>query len=443
MSSTALTRRELLLAAASTPLFAQRGSRPPNIVLIVADDLAAWMLGCYGNREIRTPNIDLLARAGTRFQTHVVCTPAGSASRATLFTGRVPRQHGIQDFLTAEPIEKPPQGQAAPPASFEKEGMVSDLLAGAGYNCGYAGKWDLGNDAKPQHGFKYWRAVLPSEQKGYAADAITASALEFLDAQQTGQPFFLTVSHVNPQPPYEGLPAKYYDMYAAVQFETIGWEPAAANALRGKEMLRDVVGNLRKAAAAITALDDQIPPLLAKLEQRGLRDNTVIILTSDNGSLLGRHGLWSDGHASEPANMYEEVVATPMIWNWRGRSPVEAVRPELISSYDFLPTICEIAGASAPQRGLPGRSYLPAVLNQPFPKKQPWRNLAFGEFRNTFMARNSRYKLVLRNQGAGPNELYDLRVDPREKVNQYSNPSFVSVRDQLTAEIAGWEKKFS
>ncbi len=418
-----------MLAAASAPLFAQKGSRPPNIVLIVADDLAAWMLGCYGNREIRTPNIDLLARAGTRFQTNLVYTPAGSASRATLFTGRLPRQHGIQDVLTAEP-----------PPSFEKEVMISDLLSGAGYNCGYAGKWDMGNDAKPQHGFKYWRTMLPPEHKG---DAITASALEFLDAQQAGQPFFLTVSHVNPQPPYEGLASKYYDMYAAVQFETIGWEPAAANALRGKEMLRDVVGNLRKAAASITALDDQIQPLLAKLEQRGLRDNTVIILTSDNGGLLGRHGLWSDGHASDPVNMYDEVVATPMIWNWRGRSPVEAVRPELITSCDFLPTICEIAGAPVPERGLHGRSYLPAVLNQPFPKKQPWRNLAFGELRNTAMVRNTRYKLVLRNQGAGPNELYDLRVDPREKVNQYSNPSFVSVRDQLTAEIAGWEKKFS
>jgi hypothetical protein len=96
-----------------------------------------------------------------------------------------------------------------------------------------------------------------------------------------------------------------------------------------------------------------------------------------------------------------------------------------------------------PKRGLPGHSYLPALLKQPFPKKQPWRSLAFGEFRNTVMARNSRYKLVLRNQGAGPNELYDLRVDSREKANQYANPSFVSVRDQLAAEIAGWEKKFS
>jgi arylsulfatase A-like enzyme len=98
-----LTRRELLLAAASAPLFAQKAIRQPNVVLIVADDLAAWMLGCYGNGEIRTPNIDLLARSGTRFANNFVCTPICSASRATLFTGRTPRQHGIHDFLTNKP----------------------------------------------------------------------------------------------------------------------------------------------------------------------------------------------------------------------------------------------------------------------------------------------------------------------------------------------------
>jgi arylsulfatase A-like enzyme len=423
------------MAAAGAPLLAQKASRPPNIVLIVANDLAAWMLGCYGNREIRTPNIDLLARGGTRFLTHVAAAPAGSPNRATLFTGRTPRQHGIQDFLTPEPIENPPQGQAAPPASFQNEVMVSDVLAGAGYNCGFAGKWDMGSDEKPQHGFKHW-----STQPG-GADAVTASALEFLDAQKAGQHFLLVVSHPDPRMPYEGIPAKYHEMYAGVGFETIGWEPATPNALRDKEMLRDIVGGIRKGAAAITALDAQIPPLLAKLDERGLRDDTLIVLTGANGFLLGRHGLWSDGHASNPINMYEEVTATPMIWNWRGKSPVEAARPELVSSYDFLPTICEIAGVDVPQRNLHGRSYLPAVLGRPFPKKEPWRNLAFSELRGTMMVRNSRYKLVWRNQGKGPNELYDLRVDPREKVNQYSNPSFISVRDQLAGEIDRWQKK--
>ncbi|MGE5569748.1 MAG: sulfatase [Rhodospirillales bacterium] len=431
----ALTRRELLLAAAGAPFMAQ-ANRPPNIVLIIADELAAWMLGCYGNREIRTPNIDLLARGGTRFFIHVASAPVGSPNRATLFTGRAPRQHGIRDFLTPEPIEDPPQGQAAPPPSFQDEIMISDVLARAGYNCGYAGNWDMGAEEKPQHGFTHW-STQPK-----TADAVTASALEFLDAQKAGKPFFLTVSYPGPHAPYEGLAAKYYEMYAGVRFETIGWDPAAPNAARGRKMLSDIVGSIRKCAAAVTAIDDQIPPLLKKLDDRGVRDDTLIVFTGASGNLLGRHGLWGGGHASNPVNMYEEATATPMIWNWRGKSPVEAARPELISSCDFLPTICEAVGAAAPQRNLPGRSYLPAVLGRQFPRNESWRNLAFSELRNTLMARNNRYKLVLRNRGEGPNELYDLRSDPREKVNQYSNPSFISVRDQLAAELDRWQKEF-
>src|SRR4051794_1999656 len=91
----------------------KRAVQRPNIVLILADDLASWMLGCYGNKEIRTPNIDALARAGVRFINSFVCTPVGPPSRATLFTGRLPHQHGIQDFLTRTPVENPPQGQLA------------------------------------------------------------------------------------------------------------------------------------------------------------------------------------------------------------------------------------------------------------------------------------------------------------------------------------------
>jgi len=455
-----LSRRQLL-AAAPAPALAQKkkaAARSPSILLILCDDLAAWMLGCYGNQEIRTPNIDLLARGGTRFAHHFVCTPICSASRATLFTGRLPRQHGIHDFLTAQPVEKPPQGQVAPPPSFKDEIMLSDLLARQGYQCGYVGKWHMGEDASPQHGLDFWYTLLGArayrnplmswngqkvEEQGYLADLITAKALQFLDQQTPEKPFFLTVSHFNPHVPYEGHPQKYYDLYAGVNFETFGWEPAAPHALREKGMLQDIVGNIRKCAAATTALDDQIPPLVKKLDQRGLRNSTLMVFTGDNGFLLGRHGLWSKGLASDPINMYEEVVETPMIWNWRGKVPVEGVRPELVSFYDFVPTICDAAGIAAPEgRRLCGRSYLALATGHPLPRKEPWRNLVFGEFRNTSMARDARYKLVLRNQGQGPNELYDLRDDPREKLNQYDNPGFITVRDRLAQALAEWRNKY-
>ena len=453
-----LDRREFLLAASAAYAADKTPTQRPNVLVILADDLAAWMLGCYGNQEIKTPNIDLLARTGIRFHNAFVCTPICSASRATLFTGRAPHQHGIHDFLTDKPVENPPQGQLSPPASFDKETMISDVLASAGYSCGYVGKWHMGRDEQPGHGYRYTytmsggsrsyrdpkmylngRAV---EEKGYLADLMTQRACDFLQQQTPATPFFLTVGYLNPHTPYEGHPQKYYDMYANTKFDTVGWEKPAPNALREKEMLKDIVGNLRRAAAATTALDDQLPVLLAKLQERGLRDNTLILFAGDNGYLLGRHGLWSKGLASNPINMYEEVMRVPMILSWPGKTPTDAMAPELVSFYDVVPTLCEAAGTSIPAgRNLGGRSFLPIARRENFPKNKPWKNVVLGEFRNTVMARDKRHKLVLRNEGKGPNEMYDLSKDPGEKVNQIENPQYNTVREALGKELADWRQR--
>jgi arylsulfatase A-like enzyme len=453
-----VNRRYFLMGTAGAALAAKKPVERPNILLILADDLASWMVGCYGNKEIKTPNIDTLARSGTRFSDSFVCTPICSASRATLFTGRVPRQHGIQDFLTDQPVENPPQGQKEPPASFAKETLLSDALAQQGYNCGYVGKWHLGDDRLPKHGFQYTYTMLGGsrdyrnpemyengksvQEDGYLTDLMTQRAARFLDQQNSSKPFFLTVGYLNPHTPYEGHPQKYYDMYAKTNFDTLGWEKPAANALREKNMLQDTVGNIRKCAAATTALDDQIPVIMRKLRDRKLLDNTLVIFSGDNGYLLGRHGLWSKGLASDPINMYEEVIQVPMIWSWPGKIPAEAVVPQMISFYDFLPSLCEISGAPQPAgRNIVGRSYAPLALREALPKKQPWRNEVYGEFRNTAMIRDKRFKLIVRNEGKGPNELFDLGADPREKANQYENPEFVTVRDRMAGGLSAWRRR--
>jgi arylsulfatase A-like enzyme len=457
-----LKRRDFLAATLTAPLMAQRGAPAaarPNIVLILADDLAAWMLGCYGNREIKTPNIDAFARTGIRFINAFVATPVCSPSRATLFTGRVPRQHGIHDFLTAKPVPTPPQGQEAPPPTFPNEVMISDVLSKAGYECGYVGKWHMGNDQKPGHGYstavtmaagRYQDPVVfrngeRVEEKGYMAEIFTRYANEFLDKQSPAKPFFLTVSYFNPHVPYEGHPQKYYDMYAGTNFDTFGTEPAAPNALREKEYLKDRVGNLRKVAAATTALDDQIPALLRKLAEKQLLGNTLVIFTGDNGFLLGKHGLWSKGHASDPINMYEEVVKVPLLMAWSGKIPAEATTPEMVSFYDVMPTLCDAVGVPVPaNRNLSGRSFLYIARRDAVPKgTPPWKNLVFAQMRNTEMARDNRYKLVLRNEGSGPNELFDLTKDAGERMNRYDDPQYVTVRNRLTKELEEWRKRTS
>jgi arylsulfatase A-like enzyme len=141
--------------------------------------------------------------------------------------------------------------------------------------------------------------------------------------------------------------------------------------------------------------------------------------------------------------MYEESVVTPLIWSWPGRVPAQAVRPEVVSAYDLLPTICEAAGATPPAGNLCGRSYLPLVTGKPLPKKQPWRTTVFGKYGNTEMARADRYKVVYRDGGKGPGELYDLKTDPAEKTNRYQDDQFVTVRSQLLSNLQDWKSKYS
>ncbi|HEY1204878.1 MAG: sulfatase-like hydrolase/transferase [Bryobacteraceae bacterium] len=410
-----LTRRELLLGTAALPLFSAERTPPhPSVLLIVVDGLGAHMLGCYGNREIRTPNIDILSRSGARFARAFVATPEPAPSRATLLSGRTPHQLGIQ---------------ADGPIVLGNEALLSDALAAAGYDCGYCGTWDFGDSS--EHGIKFW-------EKSPDAGAVSAKALEFLDSRQHGQPFFLTASYQLPAV----VAQKYTDLYRGVSFDSVGWEPAASNATATKAILKDLVGAIRGAAASVTALDDEVQRLVKKLDERGLRDDTVIVFTATCGSMLGRHGLWGDGFASNPPNMFEEVVRVPAIWQWGRRIPPGSLRPELVRSFDLFQTICELTGATPPgaAANLPGRSYLSAVVNSPFPKKLPWANLGFGELGKARMVRDKTYKLVLRE--GGPNELYDVEHDAGEKVNQYAGTQFLNVRDGLTQTLDGWSKQF-
>ncbi len=386
-----LSRRHFFLGSLALPALGatKTPAERPNILLILADRLPCWILGCYGNNEVRTPALDRLAQIGLRFLNHFACAPAPAPGRATLLTGRTPMQLGDADAGNVP---------------------LSKMLAGVGYAC----------------------AITDS-----------AAAVKSLDQQPAGKPFFLTVDCAYLRPPYDGVPRKYRDLYAQVEFATFSQEAPAKNAARDKEMLSDLALNQRLAAAAVTALDDDLAALLARLSEKRLLDQTLIIFTSTCGSLLGRHGLWDSAPASDPANMYEEVVSTPLVWSWQGHVPPQLTRPELVSAYDLVPTLCDLTGAAPPAPNLCGRSYLPLATGKPLPKKQPWRTTVFAHYQNTDMARDKRYKLVRRDQGKGPGELYDLNVDPRERVNQYENPQFVTVRTSLAAELSRWKQSYS
>ena len=120
-----------------------------NVIFILTDDQGVWAAGCFGNREIRTPNLDRLAMEGLRFENFFVATPVCSPSRATLLTGRIPSQHGVHDFI---------KGDTGPDAVQYLQGELAytDIMARAGWTCGISGKWHLGDSQIAQHGFSDW-----------------------------------------------------------------------------------------------------------------------------------------------------------------------------------------------------------------------------------------------------------------------------------------------
>jgi arylsulfatase A-like enzyme len=386
-----VSRRHFFLGSLAVPVFAAKKptGETPNILLILVENLPAWILGCYGNKEVQTPQIDRLAQTGTRFLNHFAGSPLPDPARAVLLTGRTSVQ--LKDGATP-----PPAG-----ATLEK------LLGAAGYAC--------------------------------QSTTGSADAWKFIDTQSASKPFFLTATFQDFAPPYS-IGAKHQERYANLRFQTFAQEPAARNIARDQNIFASLLPNLRKAAAAATAIDEQVGAMVARLAQKKLLDNTLIIFTSPTGSLLGRHGLWGGADSSEPMNFFEEVIATPMIWSWPARVAPLGARPELVSAVDLVPTLCDLTPAELPGTNFTGRSYLLLAQNKPLPKKQPWRQTAFLSWRDSGVARDDRYKLVLRDGGKGPNELYDVRVDPVEKVNQFDNPQFLTVKTQLTTDFNRWKK---
>ena len=383
------TRRHFFLGSLALPALAAKNAlaakkavgEQPNILLILVDALPAWLLGCYGNTEVRTKNIDQLAQTGTRFLNHYSGSPMSEPARAVLLSGRTPMQL-----------------KGAGDVTLEK------LLGGIGYACG--------------------------NTTGGAA------AVQFLDGQSAGKPFFLTANFA----PFANLPEA--GAYAQAKLDTFVQEAPAKNAARGKEMLgAQLAGNLRKVAAATTALDAEVGSLVARLIQKKLLGDTLIILTAPCGSLFGRHGLWASGDASDPVNFYEEVVAPPMIWSWSGHVPPLAAsrggQRVRSGAHDLR------HHSRRTPAGLCGRSYLLLVTGKPLPKKQPWRTTVFAQYKDSAMARSDRYKVIVRDEGKGPGELYDDKVDPAEKVNQYDNPQFLTVKTSHSAELAKWKRAFS
>ncbi|MEM7126361.1 MAG: sulfatase-like hydrolase/transferase [Chloroflexota bacterium] len=431
---------------------ASRDPNHPNILFILSDDQGPWAMGCAGNPEIHTPNLDRLAASGIRFENFFCTSPVCSPSRATLLTGRIPSQHGVHDWIR--------EGNMGDEAVDYLAGQLAytELLAQEGYICGLSGKWHLGDSINPQKGFSHWyvhergggpyynapmiRNGTPVQEPGYVTDLMTDDALHFIGSHnEDAQPFCLHLHYTAPHSPWiDNHPSEIVDLYRDCAFESCPQEERHewVNALwEAHDNPRE---NLIGYFAAVTAMDQNIGRVLDRLEVLGLMESTLVFFTSDNGFNCGHHGIWGKGNGTFPLNMFDSSVKVPTIIAQPGAIPQGKVARELLSGYDWMPTILDYLRIENPHaEQLPGRSFA-SILRGEEPgemAEQAEHVVVYDEYGPVRMIRGQRWKYIHRYP-YGPHELYDLDVDPNERNNLFDRGRHEEIIIQMKAALDEW-----
>jgi len=442
-----------------------------NVLFIMTDDQGPWALGAAGNDEIKTPNLDSLSESGVRFDNFFCASPVCSPARASVLTGRIPSQHGVHDWIRGGNVPGEGEGEGglepkettAPKEYLKGQSGYTDRLAEAGYTCGISGKWHLGDSLRPQKGFSSWyvhqkgggpyygapmvrEGEMIREEK-YVTEAITDGGLRFLEeVGKEESPFYLSVHYTAPHSPWDEdqHPDEYLKIYEDCPFDSIPEEPMhpwqinSAPWGRGERRRELLQGYF----AAVTAMDENVGRLLDKLESLGIREETLIVFMSDNGMNMGHHGIFGKGNGTFPLNMFDTSVKVPLIMAGPNL-PAGETRNQLLSQYDFRPTLLELLGIEDKVEGPspPGRSFVPILRGGEGPGRD--RVVVFDEYGPVRMIRGESWKYVHRYP-YGPNELYDLEGDPGERNNllEEEGEEFVRRAEKMRYELEEWFQSF-
>lgn len=408
---------------------AEPGPRAPNILLVYADDLGYGDLASYGHPVLKTPALDQLAREGLRFTSWYAASPLCSPSRAALMTGRTPYRTGIESWI--------------PPGSGvelgRRELTIATLLKRSGYRTFLAGKWhlngglDTAGQAQPQdHGFEHWLALhgwaiphhrnpsnffrngLPvGEIEGHPAQIVVDEAIAWLERRDQSAPFFMCLPLVEPHGTIAS-PPWFEALYSAF---TAGQPDPFPNLNRPPDNL--AARGPGEYYANVTHMDFQIGRLLQRLDQLGLRDDTVVMFTSDNGPVTTDWRHWwevnlygsTGGLRGRKADLYEGGIRVPAIVRWPGRVAPGTVTDAPLIGYDLLPTLAALAGVEVPvDRPIDGEDFSPLLRGGRFARQRPlyWEFDDDQGFR--FALRDGDWKL-LADRVLTKLRLYDLAHD--------------------------------
>ncbi len=477
-------------------------SSKPNLIVFLPDQQRADTLACYGAKRALAPNLDKLASQSFVFQQAYVTQPVCTPSRSSFLTGTWPHANGctfnnarLQRHLHCLP----------------------ELIGDSDYHCAYMGKWHLGDEVFPQHGFEEWVSIIDgrspnathgehrkvisdydkflvsrdlepdNEEKGifsrgYASRLpLELSKPKFLEAkvcdfleQRKRDPFVLFVAFYEPHPPYNGPLNEEHPLDQIELDQSADHSFSRHMPLRYR--LRQEWDQKRFGVAAekhlkikqrylglVTEIDQSIGAILAKVEQLGLADDTIVVHTSDHGDMMGAHRLFGK------EVLFQEAIRVPYLVRLPNQRRAVSI-PQAVSHIDFAPTMLGLLG-KAPHEQCVGKSRAPLLRGESMPEETifaQWnpdeklnseKSLNPGKkvkvSRHTRLARRSEiqrvmnestraaispdgWKLCLRD--CDSNELYNLRSDPTEEHNLFGRADSQPVIARLTAEIHQWQE---
>ena len=444
-----------------------------NVVFIISDDLGAQSLGCYGNTQCKTPNIDGLAEVGARFTRTYTQYPVCGPSRAALMSGLYAQvigvtSNGMSKMFTKNLGDRPSMSQhfinhgyhSARVSKIFHMRVPGDITAGVDgpdhaaswierYNCRAPEQWTIGRhehltneklkpdpDRTIHYGLGYGGAFYAVRGEGNGAeqaDHLAAEkAVELLQARSNDQkPFFLAVGLVRPHVPLVA-PGSYFEPYDAKQMKLPqlvdrDWDDIPKAGIsknsRGSGLTTDSQKQRVYEAyyASVSYMDAQVGKIVKALKRLGLRERTVVVFTADHGYHLGEHDLW------QKMSLHEESTRIPLIISVPGQKPSE---PDTLSQQiDIYPTLSELCGLPRPEH-LQGKS-LATALDDP-------EYVAHDEVyclrgRNDHLLRTDRWALI--RYGRGGIELYDMHADPGQFVNLASDPSHAQTLAKLQEKL--------
>lgn len=476
----------LAIVAVLCPAVSRAAPTKPNILYIMTDDHASHALSCYGSVLNKTPHLDRIANEGMRFDrffvTNSICTP----SRAVMITGQYSHINGVPVFNSLDP-NRPNLAKYLQAGGYHT-GVIGKWHLGsdpAGFD-----HWII----LPGQGAYVDPAFITAEgrvqMKGYCTEIITDLGVKFLDNRPKDKPFFLMFHHKAPHREWTPSP-KYAEEFRKKTFpepatlrddystrtdaikenrqrvfddmtrrdlkleppadlppgpkrqQWVGVKPKEVETvidgkkvtLTGEELNKwKYQRYMQDYLACVQSVDDSVGTILDYLDKNGLRDNTIVVYTSDQGFYLGDHGMY------DKRFMYEPSFKTPLMVRWPGVTKPGSVQMALTGNQDFAPTFLAAAGVDVPA-DMQGKSFIPLLKGE---TPSDWRKSFYYRYyhdpghHNTaahYGIRTETHKLIFfwrKNQW----ELFDLVKDPNELKNVYDDPAYAAVQEELKKELA-------